>query len=167
MLELRRPTLADKSAVLEMMTEFEAAQSAHDGGFWNSQPFDYEAWLQSNLDSELGLYLSDGWVPAIQFVSFTETGRAVGFLHLRLRLNDALLATGGHIGYSIRPSKRGRGYAKETLTLGLQVCQAKNIKSVLLTCSVDNPASRAVILGVGGVLEDIREGIERYWVDLM
>ena len=32
-MELRRPRLADKETVLEMMTEFEKSQSAHDGGF--------------------------------------------------------------------------------------------------------------------------------------
>ncbi len=33
-MELRRPRLADKKAVLDMMTEFEKSQSAHDGGFF-------------------------------------------------------------------------------------------------------------------------------------
>lgn len=32
-MRLRRPTLADQAAVLEMMAEFEAEQSPHDGGF--------------------------------------------------------------------------------------------------------------------------------------
>ena len=32
-MELRRPRLADKEIVLEMMAEFEKSQSAHDGGF--------------------------------------------------------------------------------------------------------------------------------------
>ena len=32
-MELRRSTLADKEAVLDMMAEFEAHQEAHDGGF--------------------------------------------------------------------------------------------------------------------------------------
>ena len=33
-MELRRPTLADKETILNMMAEFEENQSAHDGGFW-------------------------------------------------------------------------------------------------------------------------------------
>ena len=40
---LRRPTLADKETVLEMMVEFEKSQSAHDGGFWDAEKFDYES----------------------------------------------------------------------------------------------------------------------------
>ncbi|ELW73099.1 GNAT family acetyltransferase, partial [Streptococcus thermophilus MTCC 5461] len=36
----------------------------------------------------------------------------------------------------------------------------------LVTCSTENPASRAVILANGGQFEDVRNGTERYWIDL-
>ena len=97
---------------------------------------------------------------------FDESGHALGFLNLRLRLNEGLLNYAGHIGYSIRPSERGKGYAKEALRQGLQVAKEKNIKRALVTCSTENPASRAVILTNGGALEDVRGGKERYWIDL-
>ena len=105
-------------------------------------------------------------MPYIQLVAFAADGQAVGFLNLRLRLNDYLLQEGGHIGYSIRPSARGKGLAKEQLRQGLQVAKSKNIKRVLVTCDSDNAASRGVILANGGALEDIRSGKERYWIDI-
>ena len=156
-MELRRPTLADKETILNMMAEFEETQSAHDGGFWDAEAFVYEAWLESNRDMEMGLGIPEGWVPAVQLVAFARDGQAVGFLNLRLRLSDYLLEVGGHIGYSIRPSARGQG---------LQVAKSKNIKRALVTCDSDNAASRAVILTNGGALEDVRGGKERYWIDL-
>ena len=55
---------------------------------------------------------------------------------------------------------------KETLRQGLQVAKKKNFKQALVTCSVNNPASRAVILANGGILEDIRNGVERYWIEV-
>ena len=163
---LRRPTLADKETVLEMMAEFEKYQSSHDGGFWDTENFSYEEWLESNQNQEMGINLPEGWVPAIQLVVFSEKGQAVGFLNLRLRLSNFLLEEGGHIGYSIRPSERGKSYAKETLRQGLQVAKEKNIKKALVTCSVNNPASRAVILANGGLIEDVRNGVERYWIEV-
>ena len=165
-MKLRRPTLADKEAILNMMTEFEETQSAHDGGFWDADDFVYEAWLESNRDMEMGLGIPEGWVPAVQLVAFARDGQAVGFLNLRLRLSAYLLEEGGHIGYSIRPSERGKGYAKEALRQGLQIAKEKNIKRALVTCSTENPASRAVILANGGQFEDVRNGTERYWIDL-
>ena len=163
---LRRPRLADKETILEMMAEFEQTQSAHDGGFWDTGNFVYEDWLETNMQKEMGINLPENRVPSIQFVSFDESGRALGFLNLRLRLNEGLLNYAGHIGYSIRPSERGKGYAKESLRQGLQTAKEKNIKKALITCSTENPASRAVILANGGKLEDVRNGTERYWIEL-
>lgn len=165
-MELRRPILADKATVLEMMAEFEQTQSAHDGGFWNANNFVYEEWLKNNQDHEMGINLPEGWVPDIQLVAFSIDGQAVGFLNIRLCLNDFLLEEGGHIGYSICPSERGKGYAKEALRQGLQVAKEKNVKRALVTCSTENRASRAVILANGGVYEDVRNGTERYWIDV-
>lgn len=165
-MELRRPTIVDREAVLDMMAEFEQTQSAHDGGFWDVEDFSYEEWLEGNRNKEMGIGLPENRVPSIQFVSFDDVGRALGFLNLRLRLNEGLLNYAGHIGYSIRPSERGKGYAKETLSQGLQVAKEKNIKKALVTCSVNNHASRAVILANGGLIEDVRNGVERYWIEV-
>ena len=165
-MELRRPTLADKETILSMVAEFEETQSAHDGGFWDAEAFVYEAWLESNRDMEMGLGIPEGWVPAVQLVAFARDGQAVGFLNLRLRLSAYLLEGGGHIGYSIRPSERGKGYAKEALHQSLQVAKEKNIHRALVTCSTENPASRAVILANGGQFEDVRNGTERYWIEV-
>lgn len=165
-MELRRSRLSDKETVLEMMAEFEQTQSAHDGGFWDAENFVYEEWLETNMQKEMGINLPENHVPSIQFVSFDDVGRALGFLNLRLRLNEGLLNYAGHIGYSIRPSERGKSYAKETLRQGLQVAKEKNIKKVLVICSVNNPASRAVILSNGGRIEDVRNGVERYWIEV-
>ena len=141
-MELRRPRLEDKEAVIDLILEFERSNAAHDGGFWDKENFVYEDWIAF------------------------DKGQAVGFLNLRLRLNEHLRGHGGHIGYSVRPTMQGKGYATAMLKEGLLVAASKNIHRVLVTCAEDNSASRAVILKNGGILEDIRQGTERYWIDL-
>ena len=64
-MELRRPRLADKETVLEMMAEFERSQSPHDGGFWDTENFVYEDWLETNMQKEMGINL-----PGIVFLLF-------------------------------------------------------------------------------------------------
>lgn len=148
-----------------MMKELETNQSVHDGGFWSVDNFAYEGWTERDQLNEMGIDMPSMLVPATQFVSFDDSGRALGFLYLRLRLSDNLLNKGGHIGYSIRPSERRRRLAEEQLHLGLLEAKKKNIKQVLVTCRTDNIASRKVILTNGGILGDARESVERYWVN--
>lgn len=89
----------------------------------------------------------------------------VGFLALRHELNDWLLHEGGHIGYSVRPSRRREGIASRTLGLGLLRAGRRGLERVLLTCDEDNVGSRRTIESHGGVYEDSRNGKRRYWID--
>lgn len=93
-----------------------------------------------------------------------EAGEVIGFLHLRHELDDHLLEEGGHIGYSIRPARRREGHAGRALALGLHRAAGLGIERVLVTCDVDNDASRRTIERNGGVLEDIRGTKRRYWI---
>lgn len=165
-MQLRRPEEKDEHEIVAMMQEFQEADSPHDGGFWQLESFDYLEWLEQNQWYEIGLNIPEYFVPSIQFVAFDDKDKALGFLSLRLRLNDALVKKGGHIGYSVRPSQRRKGYAKEMLKHGLNQAKMKGISSVLLTCSCNNSASRSVILANQGSLENIQDQVERYWIKL-
>ena len=90
----------------------------------------------------------------------------LGFLAVRHRLNDWLLEEGGHIGYSVRPSRRGVGHAARALQLGLDHAAGLGLDRVLLTCEEDNAASRRTILSAGGTHEDTRQGKQRFWIEL-
>ena len=119
-MELRRPTLADKETILEMMAEFEQTQSAHDGGFWDAENFDYEEWLETNLNKEMGIGLPENRVPSIQFVLFDDSGHALGFLNLRLRLNEGLLIM---LVISVIPSALLKGEKVMPRKLSIKVCK--------------------------------------------
>jgi len=90
----------------------------------------------------------------------------LGAVSLRHELNDFLLNEGGHVGYSVRPSAWGRGIATWTLGATLDLARSMGIERALLTCEDTNPASARVIERCGGVLEDVRGTLRRYWIDL-
>ena len=95
-----------------------------------------------------------------------EDGELVGFLAMRHELNEWLLNEGGHIGYSIRPSRRRQGHAARALGLALDEARAIGLDRVLVTADEENRPSWRAIEANGGVLEDSRAGKRRYWIDL-
>jgi len=58
----------------------------------------------------------------------------------------------GHIGYSIVPWKRRRGYATAALALVLQEARRRGLEHVQLTADAENLPSQKVILANGGRL---------------
>ena len=82
----------------------------------------------------------------------------------RHRLNAWLLEEGGHIGYSVRPSRRGQGHASRALGLAVRRSAELGLDRVLVTCDEPNHASARTIERNGGVQEDVRNGKRRYWI---
>ncbi len=88
----------------------------------------------------------------------------LGRARLNFRLTEELTAFGGHIGYDIRPTARGRGHATALLRAVLGAARGAGIERALLTCAPDNHASRRVIERNGGVCTDVSPaGRLRFW----
>ncbi len=87
-------------------------------------------------------------------------------------MTDALRRDGGTIGYGIRPSSRGLGFAHILLQRTLGRARDVGLAEVWLTCSKDNKASVRTILRNGGefVSEEFIEGrnetVQRYRIIL-
>jgi predicted acetyltransferase len=113
-------------------------------------------------------------VPKVPFSVFwlVEDETFIGQLKLRHELNAHLRQEGGHVGYSIRPSRRGKGYGRLILKLGLEECRRVGLDRVLVTCGDDNLASARIIEANGGRLEDVidhptgRGRVRRYWIEV-
>jgi len=89
----------------------------------------------------------------------------IGFIAVRHTLGNEFLRTqGGHIGYSIRPSRRRQGHASRALGLALDRARRLGLDRVLVTCDEANAASARTIESQGGVFECVSEGKRRYWI---
>ena len=90
---------------------------------------------------------------------------------LPIYLNDKLRERGGHIGYYIRPSQRGKGYATQALRLALQELKQLGEDRAMLSTDMTNLPSRRVIEANGGVLDGMglnEDGTQfcRYWIEI-
>ncbi len=130
----------------------------------------YEDWCE--LVKRYETEAPEGFVTAHTFFMIDEHDKIIGAINIRHDLNAFLLNYGGHIGYGIVPSERGKGYASRMLSLALKITKEFGINDVLITCNKSNPASAKTIIRNGGVLENEipdeagEKIIQRYWIKL-
>lgn len=100
--------------------------------------------------------LHDGsFVPRLPgFRRWLWDGEFAGIISLRWQKGTAELPPWclGHIGYSVVPWKRRRGYATEALRLILLEARSLGLPYVTITTGLDNVASQRVMTANGGVL---------------
>ncbi|MBR0439125.1 MAG: GNAT family N-acetyltransferase [Clostridia bacterium] len=111
-------------------------------------------------------------VPSHEYLLVHDADRRIlGIIDIREHIDHPILREyGGHMGYTIRPTERGKGYGKEMLRLALEKARDMSIRRVLVTCDADNHSSEAVILANGGLLHDQIDvdgtPVKRYWIDI-
>lgn len=136
------------------------------------EKLDFDEWLERNELIENKLTCPNGIVPAMQYIYIDDDeSKVIGMINLRLELNDFLMKFGGHIGYSIVPDERRKGFAKAMLKEGLKFYKNHGYEKVLITCDSNNIASARTIEACGGILENILKENEfhstkRYWIKL-
>ena len=164
------PTMDLYETWAECVEEYEPGLT-HGSGLWNL-PENLQADVERDTCEALIALLrrlgreSPGTMVPSDYWWITDGDEVVGFLAIRHRLNDWLLNEGGHIGYSVRPSRRRQGHASRALGLALKRSRELGIERALVTCDDDNVGSARTIESQGGVLEDVRGVKRRYWIEL-
>lgn len=117
--------------------------------------------------------LPEGLVLATQFFYIRKAdNRLVGMIQERHYFNDWLSEFGGHIGYSIKPDERRKGYATSMLKAVLPYCKEIGLEKILISCIDSNIGSEKTILNNGGVYEstvyeqDRKYNLKRFWITL-
>lgn len=170
---LIRPTVEYASQIAEYRQEFLDSGSSMDGCGPLRRFENPEEYIQLCADYENPETVPSHLVPATQFLFVRKSdNKLVGMLQVRHRFNDYLEKYAGHIGYSVRPSERRKGYAKEMLRMALSFCREIGMDKVLIACIDGNTGSEKTILANGGVYEstvhepDRNWKLKRFWITL-
>ena len=170
---LTRPTREYASQIVEYRQEFLDADDSMDGTGPLRRFDNPEEYIKTCAEYEDPETVPSHLVTATQFLFVRKNdGRLVGMLQVRHYFNNFLEKYGGHIGYSVRPSERRKGYAKEMLRMTLPYCREIGLDKVLITCIDGNIGSEKTILANGGVYEStVHEStadvnLKRFWITL-
>lgn len=171
--QLVHPSKKYENQAFKYIQEFLEHNSEINGTGGLNRYDNYDEWLQK-IEKDLDIpNIPEDRVPAnTYFLIRPSDDRIIGMINIRHRLNEFMLNEGGHIGYSIRPTERKKGYGTLLLSLGLQKCKELNLKEILITCDKINIASSEVIQNNNGVLENevfsetYSQMIQRYWINL-
>lgn len=167
LLRLRPPRASDEPAFLAAHQALAAEGFVF--GLHYEPGMTWQAYLAVLAGMRAGTSVPAGLVPGT-FLVADVAGELVGRTSVRYALNEVLAREGGHIGYSVVPRHRRRGYATEILRQSLVIARAAGVDRVLVTCNESNIGSRAVIEACGGQLDSVisaAEGgrlIRRYWI---
>ena len=150
------PTKEREQDAIDFINEFYEYNSDINGTGGLQRYLDnYDGWLEK-LEEDYKRIPNEEKVPARTYFLVRESdNEIVGMINIRLALNERLKKYGGHIGYCIRPTERGKGYNKINLYLGLKICKEHGIKEVFMDADKENPASWKTMESLGGI--NIRE----------
>lgn len=128
---------------------------------------DVKAWLDFRKNDPDGDAISAQYI----YVRLSDR-KIVGMINVRHTHVEPLATFGGHIGYSICPSERRKGYATAMLGEALKRCRELGLERVLLTCGPENQGSLKAILANHGVFESMVMSpkhhiyVGRYWIEV-
>jgi predicted acetyltransferase len=167
MSKLVEPSLENRDAFLSMAEEWRA----HGDDRYALALDDFSGYLQRLQRLQHADQLPAGRVPGAHFW-IDDAEQIVACVGLRFWLNPSLEVEGGHVGYDVRPSARGRGFGTAALRLVLPEARRRGIERLFLTADADNVPSVRIIEKNGGDLSgetvsaNTGKRIRQYWIDL-
>ena len=178
-MELREVTKQDEEEIIEMYDEYIISElipgiDRFEGirDFEKLEKLSFNDWIEDLEKNKYEENLPETYSPHTLYLAVNDNNKIVGAIGIRWKKVPVLMTFGGLIGYSIRPSQRGKGYASEMLKLALDKFKNTNIKDILITCKDFNIASKKVIEKNGGIFENTYSNVDdgytylRYWIKI-
>ena len=151
MIRLIVPTEAMEEQVRAFKKSFfDAGERVISGSYkLDQERYTYADWLailESNRSAETA---DPKFGVSGTFLAENEENDLVGIINIRYELTP-FYKDSGHIGYSVAPQQRRKGYATEMLQSVLKLAKQRGMTEVMLVCLADNTASKKTILRCGG-----------------
>ena len=143
----------EQQAIDYKQEHFESGENIISGSELWDKTESYSEWLEAVTKNTNKDTVNPSWVVTDTFFAVRESdNKVLGVISFRHELND-FLKDFGHIGYSVRPAERKKGYATEMLKLILEVAKEVGLSQVQLSCEKANVPSIKTIAKNGGVYE--------------
>ena len=144
MIKLCKPSYELKNQIIDFKEEFiKNNEKSIPGSELLDKIPTFNEWMEYVSKNTSPTTVSEDWVVTDTLLAI-EDNQIVGIISLRHNLND-FLKDFGHVGYSVRPSCRCKGYATAMLNEVLNIAKKYDLKELQLSAEKDNIASLKII----------------------
>ncbi len=146
-IKLMLPSQEMRNRIMEYRAVFIENGESHIHGSAGLHRYEvFGEWLKSlRPDASVAADATPDWPPTTVFIAVRLPDNAVvGIVNIRHYLTEAIYHN-GHIGYSVHPRERGKGYGTEILRKALIKAEQLGIIETVVTCNENNIPSKRVI----------------------
>lgn len=162
---LRKITKEDKTIIIDYINELYIYNSRVNGvgrlqDYINKDIQNFELWFEKIKKEETNPFTQICYL----FIRQNDN-KLIGMVNIRM-VKDLKDYPYGHIGYSIRPTERNKGYGKIQLYEALKELEKNNIKQCQMNCENSNIESKKIIKSLGGIFEKNIDMEEYYLINV-
>lgn len=164
-LYLREVLLSDKEMIIDYIREFYIYNSQINGvarlqDYITLQNENFTAWYKKIKQEENEKLPKKTYLLIRKF-----DNKLIGMSNIRL-YKDLKNYKYGHIGYSIRPTERNKGYGKLQFYLDLMELSKLGWNYCIMNCNKNNKYSKKIIISMYGTQKYEKDDEEYYEVDI-
>ena len=150
------PTMNIADAITDYRQELLEADCTFDGTLSLKRMPDMQEYVDYVIDRANPIHETpeQNDLVTLLFCVRKSDSKILGSIQIRHEMDESKRLYSGHIGYSVRPSERRKGYATRILKFAVDYCRTLGIKDINISCMTDNEASRRTILANGGKYRD-------------